>query len=149
MDDSQALFYTDSQIILKDTFFEKLINLRWLIPWRLGFLFLDKELTEFALSLPTKLKTKNGVQKYLLKKAMEDLVPHEILYGSKKGFSVPYDYWLRTSLKDYFLKQITTEKASCYIDKEEVLKMFNLHEMEKGNYGFFTMENLDFMYLGE
>ena len=145
----QALFYTDSQIILKDTFFEKVDKSTMANSMEVRIPFLDKELTEFALSLPAKLKTKNGVQKYLLKKAMEDLVPHEILYGSKKGFSVPYDYWLRTSLKDYFLKQITTEKASCYIDKEEVLKMFNLHEMEKGNYGFLTMENLDFMYLGE
>lgn len=142
MDDSQALFYTDSQIILKDTFFEKVDKSTMANSMEVRIPFLDKELTEFALSLPTKLKTKNGVQKYLLKKALEDLVPHEILYGSKKGFSVPYDYWLRTSLKDYFLKQVTTEKASCYIDKEEVLKMFNLHEMEKGNYGFLLWKTL-------
>ena len=104
--------------------------------------FIDKDLTEFALSLPTALKTKNGAQKYLLKKAMEDLVPHDILYGVKKGFSVPYGFWLRTSLKDYFMEQILTDKASNYIDTKEVIKMFNLHKKEKGNYGFLLWKTL-------
>lgn len=142
MDDTQALFYTDSQIILKDTFFEKVDKSTMANSMEIRIPFLDKELTEFVLSLPADLKTKNGIQKYLLKKAMHDLVPHEVLYGAKKGFSVPYDYWLRTSLKSYFLKQINTEKASCYIDKVEVLKIYNLHEKEKGNYGFLLWKTL-------
>ena len=136
------MFYTDSQIILKDTFFEKVDKSTMANSIEIRIPFLDNELTQFVLSLPSKIKTKNGTQKYLFKKAMEGIVPHEILYGEKKGFSVPYDYWLRTSLKDYFLKQINTEKSNRYIDKEEVMKMYSLHLNEKGNYGFLLWKTL-------
>ena len=108
LDNNQALFYTDSQIILKDTFFEKVDKSTMVNSMEVRVPFLDKDLTEYVLSLPSSLKTKNGVQKYLFKKAMEGLVPTEILYGTKRGFSVPYGFWLRTSLKDYFLAQIST-----------------------------------------
>lgn len=142
IDDTQALFFTDTQIILKDTFFEKVDKSTMANSMEVRVPFIDKNLTEFMLSLPSKLKTKNGVQKYLLKKAMEDKVPHEILYGKKKGFSVPYGYWLRTSLKDYFFDQIDTDKVKNYIDTSEVLKLYNLHEKEKGNYGFLLWKTL-------
>ena len=72
--------------------------------------FLDKELTEFMLSIPASLKVKNGVQKYLLKKVFEGTIPNEILYGPKTGFTVPYDYWLTNALSDSFFEQISTTK---------------------------------------
>jgi asparagine synthase (glutamine-hydrolysing) len=142
LDDSQALFYTDSQIILKDTFFEKVDKSTMANSMEVRVPFLDKDLTEYVLSLPSSLKTKNGIQKYLFKKAMEDIVPNEILYGSKRGFSVPYGFWLRTSLKDYFLSQISTKEARKYINLEEVKSMFKLHEQEKGNFDFLLWKTL-------
>jgi asparagine synthase (glutamine-hydrolysing) len=142
LDDSQALFYTDTQIILKDTFFEKVDKSTMANSMEVRVPFLDKNLTEYVLSLPSSLKTKNGVQKYLFKKAMEGLVPNEILYGTKRGFSVPYGFWLRTSLKDYFLAQISTKQAIKYINVEEVKSMFKLHEQEKGNFDFLLWKTL-------
>lgn len=142
LDDSQALFFTDSQIILKDTFFEKVDKSTMANSIEVRVPFLDKNLTEFMLSLPSKLKTKNGVQKYLIKKAMEGIIPNDILYGKKTGFSVPYSYWLRTSLKNYFYKQINTKKVKRFIDTKEVIKMYKLHEREKGNYGFLLWKTL-------
>jgi len=144
LDDSQALFYTDSQIVLKDTFFEKVDKSTMANSIEVRVPFIDKDLTEFVLSLPSSLKTKNGVQKYLLKKAMEDMVPKEILYGPKRGFSVPYDFWLRTSLKNYFFSQISTKKSQKYINVDEVKSMFNLHENQKGNFGFLLWKTLIF-----
>ncbi|MDB3927284.1 asparagine synthase (glutamine-hydrolyzing) [Flavobacteriaceae bacterium] len=136
INDSQAVFFTDSQIVLKDTFFEKVDKSTMANSMEIRIPFLDKELTEFVLSLPAELKTKNGVQKYLLKKALVDLVPHEILYGRKKGFGVPYGYWLKTSLKDYFLIQLNTSKVKRYINIKVVQKMFNEHLNGKGNFDF-------------
>ena len=142
LDDSQALFYTDSQIILKDTFFEKVDKSTMANSIEVRVPFIDKDLTEFALSLPSSLKTKNGIQKYLLKKSMEGVLPNEILYGPKKGFGVPYDVWLRTSLKKYFFSQISTKKSKKYINIDEVKSMFNLHENKKGNFGFLLWKTL-------
>lgn len=136
INDSQAVFFTDSQIVLKDTFFEKVDKSTMANSMEIRIPFLDKELTEFVLSLPAELKTKNGVQKYLLKKALVDLVPNEILYGRKKGFGVPYGYWLKTSLKDYFLIQLNTSKVKRYINIKVVQKMFNEHLNGKGNFDF-------------
>lgn len=106
--------------------------------------FVDKELAEFVLSIPASLKTAGGKQKYLLKKALKGIVPDNILYGKKKGFGVPYGYWLKTSLSAYFLNQISTKIASLYIDKEEILRMFELHKAGKGNFGFLLWKTLIF-----
>ncbi len=48
--------------------------------------FLDEDVVEFALSLPSGLKLRNGVAKYVLKKAAEGLVPNDIIYRKKVGF---------------------------------------------------------------
>ncbi|NEV92728.1 asparagine synthase (glutamine-hydrolyzing) [Psychroflexus sp. YR1-1] len=132
----QALFYTDAQIILKDTFFEKVDKSVMANSMEVRVPFIDNNLTDFMLSVPSSLKTKNGEQKYILKKALRGIVPDEVLDGKKKGFGVPYAYWLKTSLADYFCKQIQTKKVSNFIDSNEVLRLFTLHKNGKGNYGF-------------
>src|SRR3989441_5101106 len=57
--------------------------------------FLDHELVEFAIALPPQLKVRDGVGKYLLKKAVEGLLPHEIIYRPKQGFGAPIAEWFR------------------------------------------------------
>lgn len=142
IDDSQALFITDSQIVLKDTFFEKVDKSTMANSIEIRIPFLDQNLTKFVLSLPSKLKTKNGVPKYLFKKAMDGLVPDEILYGRKKGFGVPYGYWLKTSLKEYFLTQLKTNQVKSFIDIKIVEEIFDEHVRGKGNYGFLLWKTL-------
>lgn len=144
IDPVQALFICDTQIILKDTFFEKVDKSTMANSMEIRVPFVDKDLTEFMLSVPANLKVKNGVKKYLFKKAMAGIVPDNILYGKKIGFSVPYEYWLRTTLSDYFISQISTVKASQYLDKEEIMRLFSLHKAEKGNYGFLLWKTFIF-----
>lgn len=55
--------------------------------------FLDYHLVEFMLNVPTHLKFKNNVTKYLLKKAAEEVLPHEIIYRKKVGFGAPLAQW--------------------------------------------------------
>jgi asparagine synthase (glutamine-hydrolysing) len=57
--------------------------------------FLDHELVDFTFDIPEEWKTKNGVAKYLLKKAVEGLIPHELIYRQKMGFGAPMADWLR------------------------------------------------------
>jgi asparagine synthase (glutamine-hydrolysing) len=57
--------------------------------------FLDHPLVEFAGRVPDRLKLRKGVGKYIVKKAAEGLVPHEILYRKKMGFPTPISQWLR------------------------------------------------------
>jgi len=60
--------------------------------------FLDHKLVEFAAHLPSHLKIRHFNGKYLLRRAMEDRLPHEIIYRTKKGFPTPIQPWLRGPL---------------------------------------------------
>jgi asparagine synthase (glutamine-hydrolysing) len=57
--------------------------------------FLDHELVAFTMGLPMGLKTKNGMPKHLLKKALEGVLPDDVIYRKKAGFGAPMREWLR------------------------------------------------------
>jgi asparagine synthase (glutamine-hydrolysing) len=59
---------------------------------------LDHELMGWVSGLPTDLKLRGTEGKYLLKKAMEPYLPHDVLYRKKMGFSVPLAAWFRGPL---------------------------------------------------
>ena len=67
--------------------------------------FLDHPLIELMARVPAEYKTAGWTKKWLLKRALKDLLPEEILYRRKLGFSVPLGVWLRTDLVD-LLKDI-------------------------------------------
>jgi asparagine synthase (glutamine-hydrolysing) len=62
-------------------------------------LFLDHELVDWAARLPADMKLQGMSGKRLLKRALEPLVPHELLYRPKQGFSLPLARWLRGELR--------------------------------------------------
>jgi asparagine synthase (glutamine-hydrolysing) len=66
--------------------------------------FLDRELAEFvAWYVPPKLKLKGffgSTTKYIFRKAMQDVLPREVLRQPKAGFAAPVDYWLAHDLKE-------------------------------------------------
>jgi asparagine synthase (glutamine-hydrolysing) len=56
--------------------------------------FLDHTFVEFAAGVPEAMKIKNGTGKYIMKRAVEDLLPHDIVYRTKMGFPTPMRAWL-------------------------------------------------------
>jgi asparagine synthase (glutamine-hydrolysing) len=57
---------------------------------------------EFTTTIPTRLKLaglSHQKTKYILKKAMHQILPHEIIYRGKEGFSIPIKNWLKKELK--------------------------------------------------
>ncbi len=66
--------------------------------------FLDRELAEFvAWNVPPRLKLKGSLRpttKYILRQAMRDVLPPEVLRQPKAGFAAPVDYWLAHDLKE-------------------------------------------------
>lgn len=63
--------------------------------------FLDTELVEFAMRLPPALKQRGLSLKRVLKAAIAELLPPEILNRPKRGFGVPLDRWFREDLATY------------------------------------------------
>ena len=61
--------------------------------------FLDLELVEFASRIPSGLKQRGSTGKWILKKAMEPFLPHDIIYRPKTGFGAPLRHWMRKELR--------------------------------------------------
>jgi asparagine synthase (glutamine-hydrolysing) len=72
---------------------------------------LDHKLMEFVARVPASLKSRGGVSKYLLKSALRNILPDEILDRPKMGFGVPLSEWLRTSLKEIMLDTVLSDRA--------------------------------------
>jgi asparagine synthase (glutamine-hydrolysing) len=70
--------------------------------------FLDYEFVNYALSIPFSLKSKNKIPKYILKKSLEQTLPHDILYRKKMGFCVPLKDWSQ----DIIIRNIEDELSS-------------------------------------
>src|ERR1700721_4317283 len=56
--------------------------------------FLDHHLVEFAATVPDRMKLRGAVGKYILKRAVEDILPRDIVYRKKMGFPTPLRQWL-------------------------------------------------------
>jgi asparagine synthase (glutamine-hydrolysing) len=63
--------------------------------------FLDHRLVQFVADLPGNIKIRDGRVKHILKRAVSDLLPAELLARPKEGFIMPVNEWLIGSLKDY------------------------------------------------
>jgi asparagine synthase (glutamine-hydrolysing) len=60
---------------------------------------MDHKLVEWLATLPSSLKLRGQEGKWLFKKALEPMLPNDVLYRPKMGFSVPLARWLRGPLK--------------------------------------------------
>lgn len=123
-DNVQKLLWIDTCIILPDQFLEKVDKSTMANGVEVRVPFLDNDITNFALSLPSELKVKKGIKKYILKKALIGILPDEVLYGPKKGFGVPYESWLKGPLKEFMLEILN----SPYIIHNNI---FNYKELNK------------------
>jgi asparagine synthase (glutamine-hydrolysing) len=73
---------------------------------------MDHELIEWLATLPSDLKVRGQEGKWLLKKAMESLLPHDVLYRPKMGFAVPLARWFRGPLKQRVRDSLLGERLA-------------------------------------
>jgi asparagine synthase (glutamine-hydrolysing) len=99
--------------------------------------FLDQELLEFAASIPSTLKLKGMTTKYILKRALEGMVPHEIIHRKKHGFGVPVGRWFRTSLKRYVHETLLSPEAlqRGYFRESSLRHLIEEHQSGKRDHG--------------
>jgi asparagine synthase (glutamine-hydrolysing) len=72
--------------------------------------FLDTAVTNLALALPTRAKVRALQKKVLLRKAAEPLLPRRIVYGKKRGFSIPAAAWLRGDLEPFARETLAADR---------------------------------------
>jgi len=100
--------------------------------------FLDHEMLELTAQIPFEYKLK-GVnnKKYILKKALENILPREVLYRKKMGFGIPIHGWFRGELKNYARELLLSDHSNNRgIFKRSALeKMLKEHEEGKTDHG--------------
>lgn len=91
--------------------------------------FLDYKFVEMAAQIPFELKVKNGVLKYILKKAAEKYVPKANLYRPKMGFSVPLAEWFTGDLNKYARSVLLGKKSVTkkLFSREYIEEMLSTH----------------------
>lgn len=101
--------------------------------------FLDHELVEFALALPPRMKVRDGVGKYVLKRAVSrSLLPDHIVYRKKQGFGAPVAEWFRGELGRRAQEQINGSalRERGLLDYAEVDRMWEAHRRGPVNWAF-------------
>ncbi len=98
--------------------------------------FLDHKFVEWTAKIPTDLKIKNGCGKYILKKAMEPHLPHDVLYRKKMGFRVPLSDWFKGPLKQKLRDALLSEEMnnSGLFNMKTVEKWLDDHQSGRKEY---------------
>ena len=105
------LLYLDSKTYLPSDILTKVDRMSMANSLEARVPLLDHKLIEFVQTIPAALKLKGAETKYIFKKAMEGIVPREILYREKQGFGVPINEWINAQLKDR-IRETLLEKRS-------------------------------------
>jgi len=90
---------------------------------------LDHHFLALAMRIPDRLKIRGAEQKYVFKKAVEDLLPKEIVYRRKMGFPTPLKQWLREPAAAPLLESLADRRGflSAYVKPEAVLSLIASH----------------------
>jgi asparagine synthase (glutamine-hydrolysing) len=73
--------------------------------------FLDNELVEFLQHVPPNLKIRGRTQKYILRKAMESMLPRSILRRRKAAFGLPIRSWLKNELREMLTDLLSEDRV--------------------------------------
>ena len=140
----QRMLFTDTSIVLPDTFLEKVDKSTMSFSVEARVPFLDNPLTDYVLGLPGNYKTRLGTKKYLLKRALRGIVPDYVLESPKRGFAVPFENWLRGPLASYLQSVLfddATKRAQLF--DEGVLRVkIAEHVSARRNNGFLLWKAL-------
>jgi asparagine synthase (glutamine-hydrolysing) len=98
--------------------------------------FLDTDLVQFAARLSPSLKLRGLSLKRVLKHAVRDVVPPEILARPKRGFGVPLDRWFRHDLQDYTMTMLGQDaRVRQHVRGEAVDSMLAEHVSGRRSHG--------------
>ncbi|HYC58569.1 MAG TPA: asparagine synthase (glutamine-hydrolyzing) [Thermoanaerobaculia bacterium] len=98
--------------------------------------YLDRDVTAFALSLPSDLRVRGLTTKWVLKKAAEKWVPRDVIYRRKRGLSVPIAGWINRGLRaevDRLLDPARLRKRGL-VDEPRVTSLLAEHRAGRANH---------------
>lgn len=132
-DQITKLQYLDLKLYFQESILVKVDRASMACSLEVRAPFLDHEVVEFIMGLPSKLKLKGFTSKYILKKAMKNQLPDEVLKRPKKGFGVPIAKWVKGPLKELFEDLLSPERIrrEGFLNHEYVNELFQGHLSNK------------------
>ncbi len=113
--------------------------------------FLDHRLVEYTMTLPENVKVPRleyagGETKHLLKRAVENVLPHDIIYRKKQGFAAPVNEWFRKPFKSYWESEVLSSRLvkDGILERKALESLMQRHASGKRNDGksLYTLLNL-------
>ncbi len=122
--------YVDTKTYLAEDILTKVDRASMLCSLETRSPLLDHELVELAARIPSSLKIGNNETKHILKMAMKDILPDEILFRKKMGFGVPLVHWFKKDLAEYARDILLSRKAveRNIFNKNYIQSMLNNHQ---------------------
>jgi asparagine synthase (glutamine-hydrolysing) len=128
-DHLSRILYTDIKTYLPGDILVKVDRMSMANSLETRAPLLDYRVVEYAAQIPAALKLHGKEKKYILKKAFERMLPQDILYRKKMGFSVPLASWLRNDLRPISEQILGDEDGvlATYFDMRKVRKLWDIH----------------------
>ena len=106
---------------------------------------IDHRISEMAAQLPLSYKYQNGEKKRILRDIVHQYVPKEIMDKPKRGFSMPIDTWLRTSLNEYLMDSLSCDSLKdSNLDYQKVKNLLDKFIHKELNYDFIIWRILQY-----
>jgi asparagine synthase (glutamine-hydrolysing) len=127
------LQYLDLKLYLQESILVKVDRASMACSLEVRAPFLDYELVEFVMGLPSHYKLKGLTSKYILKKAMKNYLPGEVIERKKKGFGVPIAKWVKGPLKELFGDLLSPDriKREGFLNPESVTTLLQDHLLNR------------------
>jgi len=123
-----AAMLLDYETYLRDNLLVKVDRATMLSSVEARAPFLDRDLTRFALSLPTDLRVRGITTKWALKKAAEKWLPREVIYRKKRGRSVPIATWINQGLRSEADRLLTADRLEgAGLDSAAIRRLLDEH----------------------
>ena len=136
LDPLSRIQYVDIKTYLADDILTKVDRASMAHSLEVRVPLLDHHVMEYAAQIPACYKLRGGEGKFVLKQAVQHLVPPEILHRPKMGFSIPLALWLRNELKDMFEDKVLSKGAFIaeLFNQEPIWRWWNQHQRGTRDY---------------
>ena len=135
-DEIERLQSLDTQLYLAEDILTKVDRASMAVSLEVRAPYLDQRVAEYAASLPANYKLRGRKTKYILKRAVVDLLPPFVTRRGKKGFGVPVAEWLKEKLRPLardLLSPARVRKAGVF-NPDYVVRLQDEHETGVANH---------------
>ena len=136
VDTIECMQSLDTQLYLAEDILTKVDRASMAVSLEVRAPFLDPRVAEYAASLPFNYKLHGRISKYILKRAVADLLPPFVARRGKKGFGIPVAEWLKKKLRPLARDLLSPERIrrAGVFDPDYVTRLLDEHEAGVANH---------------